>query len=250
MAITLDATIRDILRERPRAVEVLEALVGGDFWNGLDFPLGDLCAQFRLDAAAVVIRLQELPATVGELDWQKAPLYELVDRLAADHRRFRDVDLPRIGSLLDEMDSASATPAISLDDLKLEFHSFKIDFLLHMNEEESFLFPKVLRTEASLAHPQLSPETFRGSVAAYSPIMLHTPEVQIKHLVAELVARVKEPVASITPALERLRGHLEDFASRIVRHADLEIEYLLPRTLAQERMLHRRAMEFTPGIAL
>lgn len=243
MAITLNSTIREILRERPRAVEVLEAAVGADFWNGLGFPLSDLGSDKHVDATVLLLRIQELPSTLGELDWSKAPLYELVDRLAADHRRFRETDLPLIERLLEDLDAGEATPGNPLEALRVEFHAFKIDFLLHMNEEEEFLFPKALRTEASIQHPQITPETFRGSVTAYSPVMLHTPEVQIKQLVVEMVARLKGPVTLATPALERLRAHLEDLEGRIIRHADLEIEYLLPRTLAQERALHRRAME-------
>jgi iron-sulfur cluster repair protein YtfE (RIC family) len=192
MAITLQTPIREILALRPRAVEVFESAMGMDFWHVLDLPLVEAARDLAVDPESLLRRLSALPGTAPGVDFERSPLYVL------------------------------------------------IDFLLHMHEEEDFLFPKALRTEASVAHPDLSSEAFRGSVGAYSNVMLHTPEHQLKELAGSLVRKAGAAKSDPSSALDRFRKLLEDFADRLVRHADLETGNLMPRALAMEKILHRR----------
>lgn len=243
MNLGLQTPVRDILRHRPLSVMVLDIASGEGFWHYLDNPLGDFCQARDLDPAALLYQLANLPATLPEKDWAQAPLYELIDRLAEDHRHFREKDLPHLERQLAQTEPAEFPPEVSLEDLRAAFHSFKIDFLLHMNEEEDYLFPKALRTEASVEHPALSAETFTGTVAAYPSNMLHMPEHQVKALAVDLLRKSAGSGEEPSPALERFRAGLEEFATRLVRHADLEAEVLMPRTLALEKRLNDRLAE-------
>jgi iron-sulfur cluster repair protein YtfE (RIC family) len=242
MSITLRTTLRDLLARRPRAVEVLEIAMGEGFWHDLDFSLAEAARDHALDPESLLRRLSSLPGTAPGSDFDRSPLYALLDFLTADHRRFREDDLPGLERMLAEAAPEEFGGGTLLEDLRASLHSFKIDFLLHMHEEEEFLFPKALRTEASVLHPELSSESFRGSVGAYSAVMLHTPEQQVKELAAALVRQAGEAV-DLSPALSRFRERLEDFSARLVRHADLETRVLMPRALAMEKILHRRLME-------
>lgn len=243
MDITLQSPLRSILAIRPRAVEVLGIVAGGALWTRLDATLQDFARDHALDPDALLRGLAGLPGTEAGTDFRRAPLHVLVDFLAADHRDFRDRDLPGLERALAEADPADFPDAAVLQDLRASLHSFKIDLLLHLNEEEEFLFPKVLRTEASADHPDLSPESFRGSVAAYPAVMLHMPENQVKDLLASLLRKAGAGGGSLPPAADRFRARLEEFAARLTRHADLETEVLLPRTLVLEKALHRRALD-------
>lgn len=242
MSITMQTPIREILALRPRAVEVFESAMGSDFWGLLDLPLGEAARDQSVDPDALLRRLSSLPGTAPGTDFDRSPLYVLIDFLAEDHRRFRGEDLPGLERMLAEAAPEEFGGAPLLADLRASLHSFKIDFLLHMHEEEDFLFPKALRTEASVAHPDLSSEAFRGSVGAYSNVMLHTPEHQVKELVASLVRKAVAAGDAPSTALDRFRKFLEDFADRLVHHADLETRNLMPRALAMEKVLHRRRM--------
>lgn len=243
MTITLQTSLRDIIAFRPRAVEVFEISLGREFWRDLDLPLGEAARASTLDPDSLLRRLFSLTGTDPGADFERQPLYVLIDFLALDHRRFRQEDLPDLERMLSEAAPEDFGGGSRLGELRASLHSFKIDFLLHMHEEEEYLFPKALRTEASVAHPDLSSEAFRGSIGAYSAVMLHTPEHQVKELVASLVSQAGAAGNRLSPPVDRFRKLLEDFSARLVRHADLETRILIPRALAMEKLLHKRMMD-------
>lgn len=233
-------SLREILRLRPRAIEALDIAIGAEFWNNLDRPLSNVCRDKALKPNVLLHRIATLPQVPGESDWSERPVYDLVDHLADDHRRFRERDIPGIEQRLAECDPSDFPREFLREEFQLLFRAFKIDFLLHMNEEEEFLFPKSLRTEACLQHPELPPETYRGSVSAYSGTILRTPEREIKQMLNALRQKIAEQIGPSTPALDRIRNRVEDLDSRASRHADLVIEVLLPKVLVMERKLNRR----------
>ena len=112
-----------------------------------------------------------------------------------------------------------------------------------MEEEEEFLFPKILRIEASMRHPELYPEVFKGSIAMFSPRQLQGPEQLFRELVADLARKlndlVSDAVGLVTAreALAALHGH----EARLKAHAFLEMELLFPRALAMEASLLQRS---------
>lgn len=243
MSFTSQTTVREVLRQRPRAVEVFETAAGEAFWNYRDCALSELCADQSLDIGPLLARLDNLPSSDQVEDFESRPMYELVDRLAGDHRRYRDQELPRLEKLLEKTRPEDLPEGFPLETLRTGFHAFKIDFLLHMNEEEDFLFPKVLRTEGSVEHPGLASEVFTGSVNAYRGTMLHTPEAQIRKMLEalRLPSSLSHGQAVETQASDRIRSCLDNLEKDIVHHADLETEILLPRTLQLERDLKNRA---------
>lgn len=240
MELTPAKTLREILRLRPRAIEALDIAIGPGFWHYLDRTFSEMCREKDLDPALLLHRISALSRVSDGSDWSITPVYDLVDHLAEDHLRFRERDLPGIEQQLAECNPSDFPPGFPLADFQLQFHSFKIDFLLHMNEEEEFLFPKALRTEAYVLHPDSHPETFRGNIGAYYD-MLRTPDLEIKQMLAALRKKIAEEAAPSTPALDRIRNRVEDLESRAARHADLEVEVLLPKALEMERMLMRRS---------
>lgn len=233
-------TLREILRLRPRAIEVLEIAVGAEFWNYQDRPFSDLCRDRSLHAKTLLHSIATLPDPIEPGKWSKAPIYDVVDHLVDEHRRFRDRDIPGIEQQLAECDPEDFPPDFQLEEFRLRFHSFKIDFLLHMNEEEEYLFPKALRTEACLKHPGLAPESFCASVDAYSGSVLRNPELELKQMLKSLTKMLTLEAGPSTPTLDRIRNRMEDLDDRASRHADLEIEVLLPKSMEMERKLQCR----------
>lgn len=245
MPITSETTLREALRIRPRSVEALEDAAGFDFWNHLDHTLSDFCNVLSLDREALLAKLGSLPQDPPDRAWSSLPLYRLVDRLVRDHAGFRGSDLPEIERLLFTGDASVFPADYPLEAVKAEFHSFKIDFLLHMEEEEGYLFPKVLRTEGSLNHPEIAPESYKGSVAAYPYTMLHTPELRLKEMISDLRRRAgwsRSPGESY-PLVREVEDRMESLEAKLVRHAGLETDILLPRTLQMEKKLDRRRPE-------
>lgn len=240
MELSPTMTVREILRLRPRAIEALDIAVGPEFWNYQDRPFSELCREKSLHSRTLLHSIATLPGPIEEGKWSRAPIYDVVDHLVAEHGRFRDRDIPGIEKQLAECDPTDFPSEFPLEEFRLRFHSFKIDFLLHMNEEEEYLFPKALRTEACLRHPGMAPEPCCVSVDAYSGSILRDPEMELKQMLKSLSRMAAPETGPSTPALDRIHNRVVDLDDRVSRHADLEVQVLLPKVLEMERTLKRR----------
>lgn len=240
MRIDADTTLKTLLRMRPGAVALLEAEAGPDFWNALERTLDDLCRERLLDTDGILGRLDNLAPPPEGTAWETAPLHDLIDHLTAQHRRYRERDLPGIDAHLRLTSQADYPSEFAFADFRDRFHAFTFDFRLHMDEEEEYLFPMALRLEACARHPELDPETYRGSIRAYIANMLRTPEVEIRAMLAGLHGLASLRGEAVIPALDRLHGLVEDLFMRVAHHADLETGVLVPRAEGLERLLKSR----------
>ncbi len=238
-------TVREAIRSRPLAVGVLEEISGGSFWNRLDTPMGEFCRNAKVNLNELHARISSLPVNLERQDWKGLPLYFLVDHLTANHREFRRRDLPNIHRMLEalrlEIPSAQAT----LSELISELTSFRQEFSWHMEEEEEFLYPKILRTEASMRHPDLYPEIFKGSVTMFTKVQIHAPEDSFHALVASIFVRLKNAVSDISqiPLIQETLGGIQSFEARLRAHTYVESEILFPRATAMETLLLQRAAQ-------
>lgn len=176
-------------------------------------------------------------------DWRAKPVDHLIGRLIRDHQDFRAHDLPRIESLLELLKSElglAPSPAVSA---LSDFRTFKQEFTWHMEEEESYLYPKILRTEACLHDPGLYPEIFKGSITAFSPSHIHFPEELFRDMLDSLSRKVHglpiDPVAAAP--MKDILSVLAGFAAKLTEHTYLESGILFPWTAESERILRDRA---------
>jgi iron-sulfur cluster repair protein YtfE (RIC family) len=239
----LDLTLKGILRYRPRAVYVLEEVAGPECWGELDSPLLAFCSAHGKDPETLLQIIANLPVDPHGSPWAEMPLSRLLDRLTVDHQRFRGIDLPDIESQLFGSQASEFPPQFPLESLRNTFHGFKIDFLLHMEEEEDFLFPHILRSEACLRYPELSSEAFRGSVSVYGNNMLRMPEAEIKDLARRLDELARQFPHGMEPGkADALATRVRDLLHAISGHADLETGVLMPAAHQIEKgLLGRRA---------
>lgn len=112
-----------------------------------------------------------------------------------------------------------------------------------MDEEESFLFSKILRTEACLHDPDLYPEVFKGSIAAFPPSHIHLPEETYREMLNSLSRKVIAlPIDHIKAApMREILATLPAFGSALTAHTKLESEILFPRAAETEDVLRNRA---------
>jgi regulator of cell morphogenesis and NO signaling len=252
MAESRTLTIREILRGRPAAVKALEKAGGPACWRHLDQTLAEFCDDLSLEADRLAGEIEALPESDEPADsplWASRPLFEVVDRLTVDHARFREKAIPELEALVRPAEGGSAVGASLgaeeksfLAEARRDIESFRVDLLLHMEEEEGYLFPKALRTEACLRFPELSPEIFRGSIDAYPENLLHTPEEKLKAVMRALRERVGDLARRhrVPAQAAPLEARLAEMEERIAAHADLETRVLVPRALEMEKRLVRR----------
>jgi iron-sulfur cluster repair protein YtfE (RIC family) len=237
----MDITLQEILRIRPRAIDALEDAAGTDCWSAMDGTLREFASSHGKDPETLLHIIANLPVDPHGTPWAEKPLSRLLDRLTVDHQRFRGIDLPDLEALLFRSDASEFPPGYPLESIRNAFHAFKIDFLLHMEEEESFLYPHILRAEACLRHPDLSSEIFRGSVSAFGTTLLRTPEAEIKDLAKRLDALAGDfPRGGEPGKADAVDTRVKDLVRILTAHADLETGALVPATLQIERALTAR----------
>ncbi|HKP97849.1 MAG TPA: hypothetical protein VJ385_19080 [Fibrobacteria bacterium] len=235
-------TLRAWIRTRPLAIGVLESLAGHRFWECLDLPLERACAELKIDGSRLQERLAALPTPSASRDWGAAPVHQLVDFLTANHRDFRNRDLPRIARLFELIRLEFPAAPAAIDGLASEFARFRQELAWHMDEEEEFLFPKILRTEAGLHHPELYPEIFKGSVSMFPRILWHAPEDAFRDILAHLNSEFKRLINGLhqLPVVREILSVLNEFEGRLKTHAYLETEVLASRAEAMEAESARR----------
>jgi hypothetical protein len=111
-----------------------------------------------------------------------------------------------------------------------------------MEEEERFLFPKILRTEACWLHPDLIPEVHIGLNRLLAPVMTDSPEEKLKQMISIILDNIQNQVALdpiSTPAAE-IHSHVQSLRNRLVAHANLETDVLYPRAIRMEKDLAAR----------
>lgn len=242
-------TLRQILRQRPMAVELFETLCGPLFWGSLEVPLGEFCRGLGADATALLARIAALPILPDDTGWDTKPIHCLVDHLALEHAEFREKDLPGIESLLVAERLPAYPDGYVVKLLLQEFRYFEAEFRKHMAEEEEFLFPKILRNEACWRHPELGPEIHRGSVNLYLRLETHKPEEEFKRLILSIQEKLRNqhlhrPAAELA---NQAQAALDAFARRLLAHADLETNSLFPRAGRLEQQLYAGA---APGLSI
>jgi iron-sulfur cluster repair protein YtfE (RIC family) len=176
-------------------------------------------------------------------EWLAGPVQRLIDHLTETHREFRERDLPSIER---GMECLLAEPGLASEALRSalpDFRTFRRDFHYHMEEEEAFLFPKILRTEASLRHPEAYPEVFKGSVSAFTEEMAHFPEEEFTALMEALERSLRASAQTVPPpgpAWEALLAEMSGCAAKLKAHARLESGILFRKAAEMERELRKR----------
>lgn len=241
-------TVRQILKQRPLSVEILEKEFGQLAWERMESPLHDLCSDRGVDSGSLLEALMGLPPLPEDTEWGKHPVYWLIDHLTREHAAFRDSDMPAIQDMLIEERLPAYPDGYVVKLLQQEFRHFQDDFLKHMAEEEEFLFPKIMRNEACFRFRELGPEAYRGSVNLYLKLETHKPEDEFKRMIVSIREKLRNqhmhrPAAEIA---RRTQAALDSFSERLAVHADLETRELFPRAGRLEQELYESSI---PGVS-
>ncbi|MDB5104915.1 MAG: ric [Fibrobacteres bacterium] len=240
--------IRKILRLRPLAVEILEKEFGHACWLNPDDTLSAVSESHGKEASRLAGRLSALSPLPPGTDWSGKPVCYLIDHLTRNHRDFRESDIPLIEGMLVTEGLPVYPDRYAVKLIVQEFNYFREDFLRHIEEEETFLYPKIMRNEACFRHKELKPEAHKGSVNLYLNLETHKPEIELKRMLTSLQEKLRnqvlhQPAAEITA---KTLSALESFADRLFAHADLETDVLFPMAAVLEKELYESVI---PGFS-
>jgi iron-sulfur cluster repair protein YtfE (RIC family) len=209
--------ISDLLKARPAAVGWLNA-AGLSFWDRWHSSCERFCRENGLKTETWLHLMENLPGLPDGADPEEAPLYLIVDRLAAEHRVFREVDLAKIERIL--TDSARhGDPALTL--ALRAFKTFKRGISAHLRREEGILFPRVLWIEARVCAPNV-PAGLREPAFLGALRHGHDVEKLLMGTARGIRARVAESALANVKNVQHLIRDLELLEDKMSRHADLE----------------------------
>jgi hypothetical protein len=259
--------VRSLLKLRPMAIALLDKRKLR-YWDALDKPLGDL---FRRDALRPIgaLRPQDggrpadgfddfldevsytrVPAP--DTDWSAMPLYMLIDYLTHEHRSLLLQEIADISHLFDVHTLADDEEARLLRPFQRDFQALVRDFQAHIDQEEGYLFPRVLRYEACLRDRNVHPEFHRGSVQSF----MATREAQagrLFHQACGLFARRLAAHADAHPA-SPAAGELAETAARLdaklAAHFELETKTLYVAARELERSLYNMSIDGDPAVVV
>ena len=152
-------TIGQLVAERPERGRLFEKL-GIDYCCGGRTSLNEACAKRGLDPDEVRAQLRAsdaCPVVGAEPDWATASLSHLADHIETTHHRLMRAELPRAAALVSKVARVHGQRHPQLLELRRVFEEFALDLLAHMDKEDSVLFPRIRRVEASPGPADVAP---------------------------------------------------------------------------------------------
>jgi iron-sulfur cluster repair protein YtfE (RIC family) len=229
--------VATVLRKRPGSIALLEKH-GMDPYDPALPTIGILCSNGNISWEAFAAGLQSLPEPGPETDWKNQPVFLLLDYLTREHRRFIGEILPSILSALSRQMTGNADSLRRLRYMAEEWPGFSVGLQEHIQEEEEFLFPKLLRYDYGLRHQNRHPDFTDGSVTVYVALQMLRDEKKqmtfIRRFLNEVLFTHAVADSSFSPEA-RLEPLLEDLQFRLLGHSSLETNVLFPWAKAAEK---------------
>jgi iron-sulfur cluster repair protein YtfE (RIC family) len=240
--------VRSLLKMRPMAIALLDKRKIR-YWDSLDRPLGDVMRRDGMDDFLEEVSYARVPAP--DTDWSAMPLYMLVDYLTHEHRSLMLQEVADISHLLDIHTLSDSDESAELRAIQSDFKAFIRDFQAHVDQEETFLFPRVLRYEACLRDRNVHPEFHRGSVQTYIANQQAKEALRFYANAERLALRMRthetsHPESITARELAELGERLRD---KLNAHRELESTALYKTARDLERSLYNKSIGGDPAVA-
>lgn len=234
--------VGDAIRFRPLALEIFYRGKVNP-WTSLNMSLADICRLDGFILSDLLKELSDLRVPAADSKWGQLPACHLIDYLTEDHRTVMYSDLPAIRTALDMAYQGSARDQELLRMLTRSFHAFAELLMPHLQEEESVIFPAILRNEYLLRNPgmELSIQPISDRLSRTSRISEKEAEfdIALKYwLETTRSSRTAIGQPEISEPAFRLMASL---GTRLEAHARLEKRELLAMAIRIEQDLRASA---------
>lgn len=242
-----DTPLHTLLSIRPMIMNWLEKF-GINPYSVPSARLEDLgqASGLRWDELLRALKALETPDRGS--DWNDRPLYHLIDFLTHDHRIFLHEFLPAIRNSFAAGDRLPDFLG-SMQPLIAAWPGFSASLTRHISDEETLLFPKIMRYEYCLRHEGTSPDFSEGSVRDFVTLQLMRAE-RIQDLAIQefldashFSAPNEDLQETAAAGVYRL---LQAFQHRLLEHSRMEREILFPLAGAMEKQVYDRFFEGQP----
>lgn len=232
-------TVREVAMELPQSTRLFEKL-RIDYCCGGHRPLSEACASAGVDVGEVMEMLADVTESenAAALDFQNAPLPELISHILDTHHVFTKSEMDRLQLLIDKVIGAHGANHPELLHLRELWQRLCADLEPHMFKEEQVLFPYMNALAQAADHKLPAPFAPFGTVN--NPIrMMMSEHDTAGYLLRELrvlTSDYKAP-ADACISYQTLYQALENFERDLHQHIHLENNILFPKALAMENTL-------------
>lgn len=228
MNITAESTVAEIATHVPATIPVFQRHQI-DFCCGGKSPLGDVCAERRLDTKALLAELEAAvsPQADGPT-WADATLTALVAHIQRRYHEHLREELPRLEALLAKVVSRHGDhlPDVLLP-LQQTFLALQRELLEHMHREDAVLFPLIVALEAR--RPLPNPEAAKWIGAPIAAMEAeHEQAGEALQVMRELTDGYAPPDWAC-PTFRGLYFGLSQLEADMHVHVHLENHILFPR---------------------
>jgi iron-sulfur cluster repair protein YtfE (RIC family) len=231
--------IDSLLKTRPLSISVLEKN-GIDPWKAPKEEIGDCCRDHRVPWETFSDEMKKLAAPAAGTDWQREPVYRLIDFLTREHREFLGIHLPAIQEILRQRAPGSGDWEC-LARLREGWQPFVNTLTDHIKEEEGFLFPTLMHYDYCLRHKTSHPDFSQGSVNVFIAIKLIGNEWKLLSVIRSFLEEagfMKTRAVDGDSGEARLFALIEKLQARLQEHSQLETGVLYPMARKIEKALY------------
>lgn len=231
-----EQTVGEIAAGFPAAVRVFERH-HIDFCCGGGIALEDACRARGLDPEEVLEQVRQAGQTETDarVDWETAPLGDLVDYIVGRHHQYLKAQLPRLRMMLDKVLHAHGERhGDVLRPLAACFRRLQEDLEDHLRKEETVVFPVLRGLDSPAAHPQFDRAATRVPIE-----VLIGEHDSAGEALAEMrrLAGGYQPPDDACNTFRTLYLELEDLGKDLRHHVHLENNILFPRALGKHRAI-------------
>ena len=231
-------TVADIAATSLAAVRVFERL-GIDYCCGGKRPLGEVCQEKGLDAAAVQQELDaaaSAPEAAG-CDWTTAPLRDLVDHIVTTHHEYLKREFQPLAERLEKVyrvyNERYGPTLVALPEV---YAGLRSELETHMFKEERMLFPAIVAVESAAVSGAPPPRTPFGPLA--NPIGMMENEHESAGQALSRIRTITGDFAIPGYACVTYRAlmcGLQELEQDLHLHIHLENNIVFPRAIELER---------------
>lgn len=230
--ISPNTAVGEIVAQVPRAAEIFKHY-RIDFCCGGDRPLSEAIKENNLDQQEVLHKLGEAEQAAADqhgktIDWQTAPLSQLVDYIIDTHHSYLNQTLPELSQLTTAVLRAHGTKHEELRRVHKLLHNLKTNLEQHLIDEEEVIFPLVKNYEEDDSAMSLS----RAVTIAKKLEEEHDEAGSILHELRDITRDYAVPPDGC-PTYDRTYEKLVELEADMFQHIHLENNILHPRLKAE-----------------
>lgn len=230
MVITAETPVRDIVIDSPTAIPVLEQF-GIDYCCGGRHTLAQACNSRNQSIALVLEELEHKgqDGTAPKLQWQTAPLPELIDHIVQTHHTFAREQLALIQELASKVERRHGTAHPEVYKVNELLASISAELTHHFFCEENVLFPYIrqLYQKQASAYPMF--DTIQQPIEQM--MKEHDQAGDELRVLREITNHYQTPADACTTYRALYRA-MEDLERDLHHHIHLENNILFPRALS------------------